>query len=132
MDTRCEPSQLVRNIHERLVELERNLNIPPLDPRDWFDLANDFHGILESGVAGKPKDFKQQVGKTIDAFLCSIWGIASTSAKHRSTVPSLSLIEKSLQDLELEGLGPEYTKKLRKSYARLGGISNPPKPSSSD
>lgn len=110
-----------------------NFNTPQLDPRDWFDLANDFNGILESGVADKSKDFQFQVAKTIDAFLCSMSrGIASTGQKLGSIVPSLFLIEKSLKDLGLESLGPAYNKKLRESYAYLGGMSDPPMPSSSN
>jgi hypothetical protein len=133
MDTHCEVRRSIRKIHEQLVELEKNFNNPLLDPREWFDLADDFNGILESGVAVKLEDFRHQVGKTIDAFLCSISrGVASTSVKHGSIVPSLSLIEKSLKDLGLEGLGPEYTKELRGSFAHLGVVSNPPKTLASD
>ncbi len=133
MARRDEASHSIRSTLEQLVELEKNFNRPPPDPSEWFDFANDFNDILESGVAGKGKDFQQQVGKTIDAFLCSILrGIASTDAKQGSIVPSLNLIEKSLRDLGLDGLGGEYAKELQKNYSDLGGMSTPPKALSSD
>jgi hypothetical protein len=119
-------------IQERLAELEKKFKDPPQDPRDWLDSANDFRGILESGVKGKEEGYQQQIGKTIDAFLSSLSkAIASDGGKHGSIVPSLSLIEKSLKDLGLDSLGPEFLKRLRERYAYLGGVSNPPKTTAS-
>jgi hypothetical protein len=107
-------------VTQRLAKLEKSFWNPPGDPEAWTQLLNEFKAFLESGTELANLAVRDQIVRTVDAFLYSLSRrIASVDPVFGSVSPWIEFIKKSFSELRLTVIEAEYIETVQTTYAHL-------------
>jgi hypothetical protein len=104
----------------RLAELETRFLSRDLHSMEWLRLAYAFKEILESDIEVRAGELRQQLDKTVDAFLDSLkFNIESVNPMFGSMGFWIDDTEKAFQRLRLGDVESDHIKEIRTKYASL-------------